>query len=194
MTAPAPNNRADNVNTTSPPAAAGYGPAAKLFHWLTVALLATQFTLAWTMPEIHRGTLPVGLIAWHLSVGAAIAALVLVRLGWRVAHPVPPGDAPGSLSYRVAAATHILLYLLMIVVVVLGWVNASSRGWTVTLLGMVPLPAIAPSGWRPGHIVGDIHGYLAIGTLVLAGLHVLGALYHHFMLRDSVLQRMLLKK
>ncbi len=44
-----------------------YGAVAKLLHWLILVLLAVQFAIAWTMPDIGRNTRPEGLVAWHLS-------------------------------------------------------------------------------------------------------------------------------
>jgi cytochrome b561 len=45
------------------------------------------------MPDVHRDTSPVGLIAWHLGIGTAILLLVIVHLSWRRAHPAPPEPA-----------------------------------------------------------------------------------------------------
>jgi cytochrome b561 len=72
----------------------------------------------------------------------------------------------------------------------MGWINASSRGWHVTLFGAIPLPALSPTGSPLGHEMGDLHQVLAWGLLGLIGLHLAGALYHHLILRDGVLRRM----
>ncbi len=66
-----------------------YDPFARLLHWLVVLLLAAQYVVAWTMPEIHRGTQPVGLIAIHLTLGVSIIAVMVVRLLWRVLRKEP---------------------------------------------------------------------------------------------------------
>jgi len=165
---------------------------ARGFHWLTVALLGLQFAIAWTMPEIHRGFRPVGLIDWHLSVGALILALVLARLGWRLTHRPPPAprDLPSFLRVT-ARITHYGLYALLLILPLLGWANASSRGWSVGLFGLVSLPSIVPAGSPLGHSLGDVHKTLATALLVLIALHVLGALYHALVLRDGTLRRML---
>lgn len=168
----------------------GYDGVAKLLHWLVVVLIAAQFVIGWTMPDIHKGTLPDGLIAWHLGVGATLIAAVVLRIVWRLTHrPVPVVLSP--FHNFVSHVTHGLLYLALVVVPVLGWANASSRGWSVRLFGVLPYPAISSVGSPVGHEMGDIHGYLAWVLLALIGLHVLGALFHRFVLRDQVLQRML---
>ena len=168
-----------------------YSVPAKLLHWSVALLIVAQLVIGWTMPDIHRGTLPVGEIAWHLTVGVVLILLVALRLVWRVVRPpLPTPDERGWIS-RIAAVTQALLYVLMVVVPVLGWANASSRDWAVGLGSWLELPRIMPAGSKLGHEFGDIHGYLAYALAVLAGLHVAGGLYHHFVRRDDVLRRMM---
>jgi cytochrome b561 len=170
-------------------AAPKYDPFARLLHWLIVLLLTAQYIVAWTMPEIHRGTQPVGLISVHLDLGAFIIAIMIVRVIWRIVRREPDVVEGTTFTRGVAYLTHGLLYLLLIVQPLMGWANASSRGWQVTLAG-VKLPAIAPTGSAIGHALGDVHSLLAWGMLGLIGLHVAAAFYHHFVLRDRVLRRM----
>jgi cytochrome b561 len=170
----------------------GYGPVAKSLHWLIFALLAAQFLIGWIMPDIHRGTKPEGLIAWHLGVGATIIAVLMIRLAWRLYRPVPLDTATTPRwQNALAHATHWLLYLVLAIIVLLGWANASARGYPVTILGIIPLPPIAPVGSSFGLRAGDVHGLLTWVLLGLIGLHLVGALYHRLILRDRVLQRML---
>jgi cytochrome b561 len=171
---------------------AGYGGGAKLLHWGIFVLLAIQYGVAWSMPEIHRNTQPETLINLHLALGALIILLMLIRLGWRISHPVAL-ETTGIPSWQVTAAraTHRLLYLLLIVMPVLGWANANSRGWDVSLFGLVTLPALMPAHTPLGHTFGDVHMWIAYVVLGLVGLHVAGALYHHFGQGAKTLARML---
>jgi cytochrome b561 len=167
-----------------------YDAVARSLHWLTVLLVAMQFVIGWTMPEVHKDTQPVNLIAWHLGVGATLVAVMVIRLIWRLTHWPTPDELPPLLSV-VSRITHFLLYAALVLVPLLGWINASSRGWTVRLLGVVPYPALSEQGSAFGHEMGDVHGVLAWVLFALIGLHIAGALFHRFVLKDHVLQRML---
>lgn len=169
-----------------------YSAPARALHWLTAGLLLIQFVLAWTMPDVHRDTKPVGLIAWHLGVGMAILLLVLVRCLWRSTHAVPPEPTTLPLALRALARyTHWALYALLIAVPLMGWANASSRGWPVSLFAAIPMPPLSPTGSPTGHALGDWHRNFAWVLLALVALHVSAALFHHFILRDRTLIRML---
>jgi cytochrome b561 len=171
----------------------GYTGTAKALHWTIVALLIVQFVLSWTMPEIRRDTKPDTLINLHLSFGALILAVAVVRLAWRAMHAEPPPqDGVPPWQLQSARVVHWLLYTLLFVVPILGWVNASYRGFAVSLFGLFELPKLVATrapGWR---WTGDVHGLLAnYLMLALVGLHVAAGLYHYFIRRDGVLQRML---
>jgi cytochrome b561 len=169
-----------------------YGGIAKALHWLTVTLLLAQFLVAWTMPEIHRGTQPERLIKLHLSFGVIILVVVSLRLLWRFGHPVPLiGDNVPLWQYRGAQATHALFYLLLLGLPLMGWANASARGWTIDLFGLATLPRLLPTDSPLGRALGDIHILTSYALLALVGLHLAAALYHRFWLRDRVLSRML---
>ena len=170
----------------------GYDPIAKGLHWLTVALLGCQFAIAWTMPDIHRDTPAEGLVSLHLSFGAAVFVVTVLRLLWRLARGAPPPPAHLPAWQALAArAAHGLLYVLLLITPLLGWANASYRGYAVSLFHVVPLPALLAKGSPVGRPLGDVHMWLAYGLLGVIGLHVAAALYHRVVLRDEVLQRML---
>ena len=84
-----------------------YNPIAKLFHWIVVALLVMQISIAVVLPFILPATAEEGLAAWHLSVGSTILLVMLLRLAWRLTHTPPPAPADLSLQLRmVSRATH----------------------------------------------------------------------------------------
>ncbi|GAB3626622.1 cytochrome B [Pandoraea terrae] len=167
-----------------------YDGFARLLHWGVLIVLVAQYGVAWTMPDIGKDTLPVGLVAWHLLLGTAILALTVIRAVWRLSHAAPVSVASPTLRF-LARTGHLGLYALLFAVPVMGWINASSRGYAVTLLGVVPLPALSPVGSALGHAFGDIHAIASYVLIGLIGVHVLGTLYHQLVLRDNTLSRML---
>ncbi|MBV8837373.1 MAG: cytochrome b [Alphaproteobacteria bacterium] len=173
--------------------AAGYTPLAKLLHWLVVALIVAQFVLAYLMPHIGRDTQPNTVINLHFSFGVVILAVVIVRLVWRFTHaePTPLAGIP-PWQVRSARAVHSVLYLLLIVIPVLGWMNASWRGFDVSVFGLFTLPRLMATR-APGFAwTGDVHVSLSwYFMLAFIGIHVAAALYHALVRRDGVLARML---
>lgn len=175
----------------SPSSERPYDPVAKALHWIIFLLLAAQYAVGSIMPHIGRKTPDESWVAWHMSIGATILFFIVLKLVWRVLFPVALAPAMPPWQRRLASATHWLLYLLVLIMVVLGWAAANSRGWDVKMFGLVPLPAIADKGARWAHRAGDIHDWLLYVLAALIGLHVAGALYHYYIERDRVLQRML---
>jgi cytochrome b561 len=170
----------------------GYTGTAKALHWLILVLLIAQFIFAWTMPHIGRNTPITTLISLHFTFGVIIFAVAIVRLVWRVTHAEPaPEDGLPPWQLATARVVHWLLYVLLFVVPILGWINASWRGMPIAIFGLeLPkLVATRAPGWQ---WTGNWHVLLAeYAMLGLVGLHVLAALYHYFIRRDGVLQRML---
>jgi len=168
-----------------------YDPFARALHWLVFGLVGLQVLVGWTMPDIRRNTPQEGLVDWHLSIGAALMLVVVIRLLWRLIRPVPPMTGIAAWERKLAKLTHALLYALLLVIPVLGWAAAGYFGFRVTLFGVIALPAITDNTMEWAHEAGDVHGVLVNVLLYLVGLHMLAALWHYFIRRDGVLQRML---
>ncbi|MBN9589903.1 MAG: cytochrome b [Alphaproteobacteria bacterium] len=168
-----------------------YGPTAKFFHWLIVALLIAQYTIGSIMPHIGGKTQDAGWVHWHLLVGAVILLAIVLRFLWRIKGPIPVPAANAPWERSLATFTHWMLYILVFVMTLLGWAAANARGWDVKLFGIVTLPAISPSGSHWGHEAGDIHNVLVYVLLGFIVLHFAGALKHQFVDGNNILRRML---
>ncbi|RQG99839.1 cytochrome b [Paraburkholderia dinghuensis] len=166
-----------------------YDAVSRFLHWLVVSLVGAQFVLGWTMPDVHRDTRPEGLIAWHLVTGTALLAVMACRILWRATHRAPANHQAQPLR-TLSGLTHYALYALLVAVPLLGWINASSRAWRVSLFGAIPLPPLSSAGSSFGHAMGDVHGVLAWALFSLICLHIGATLLHRFILRDQTLQRM----
>jgi cytochrome b561 len=177
---------------------AHYNAVAKTLHWLIALGIIGMLALGWIMGSVPNGPLKFSLFQWHKSIGITILLLSLIRLGWRLIHTAPPlpADMP---RWEVIAAktTHVLFYILIIVMPLTGWiiVSASPLGLPTILYGVIPWPhlPILPTlenKKQIGHFFGDVHGFLAYIIAGLLVLHIGAAWKHHLINRDDVLLRM----
>jgi cytochrome b561 len=167
-----------------------YGTPAKVLHWLVVALLAVQFPIGWFMPDVHGGP-PGSAMTLHISFGITILMLIVLRFGWRIAHPVVPESSLPPWQRVTSEAVHWLLYALVLATTMTGWLVASFRGWSVSYFYLVPLPMLPA---KNAVAIRQIDGWhqIAEWTLVITiGIHVAAALAHIFIYRDRIMQRML---
>jgi cytochrome b561 len=89
-------------------------------------------------------------------------------------------------------ATHYLLYLLLVVQTGLGFVFRWAQGHPVGFFGLFGIPGPFGAADRPTrHLVHALHEYVGWAIIIIAALHALAALYHHYVLKDRVLKRML---
>ena len=169
-----------------------YSTTQRLLHWIMFGLIAAQYAVGSIMPHIGKDTPDESWVNWHQSLGAAILFFVCVRLIMRIMHPVALRDDGPKWQRQLASVTHISIYVLVLVICILGWAATGYRGWTVYLFGFIPLPALAAKGTEWAHTAGDVHGILIYVLLVPIALHIGAAIYHQFVLRDRLLDRMTL--
>ncbi|WP_062015174.1 cytochrome b [Aureimonas sp. AU4] len=178
----------DRRGDTSPPRPL---PAAlRRFHWATVALLVVMFALAWTFDALGPSPVSATLVDLHRSFGLLILAVVALRLLWRLTHRVEPlaGAAPRWERW-LASGVQAALYLALLAMPLVGWLASAMAGDTVRLFGLA-LPDFVPMNEDRSDRLFEFHGFLGWVILALAALHVLGALRHHFLKRDGLLNRM----
>ncbi|HEX2494989.1 MAG TPA: cytochrome b [Steroidobacter sp.] len=169
-----------------------YGAVAQLFHWVIVALIITQFFLANKADALPIGAAKLATLARHKSVGITILGLAILRLLWRLLGTAPAPPQTAARWQKVAArASHFMLYALLLVIPVLGWLMSSARNFPVSWFGLVTLPDLIEPNRAAYDFFHKAH-QLAAGLLfVIALVHAGAALKHHFIDRDDVLRRML---
>jgi cytochrome b561 len=168
-----------------------YGVPAKIFHWVIVALLAMQYPLGWLMPDIHRGMNPGAAMTFHVSIGLSVLLLTVLRLIWRLTHPVAPESSLPVWQRVTSEAVHWLLYLMVLATVITGWLFASFRGWSMSFFYLVPFPMLASDNAAAGRAIDGLHQAAEWALLILIGIHIASALAHIFIYRDRVMERML---
>jgi cytochrome b561 len=169
-----------------------WGVLSQLFHWLIVALIALQVTLASLADDLPPGVKKLTLLARHKSVGITILMLVILRLLWRSLNLTPL--LPTTLrpyERLLARLTHAALYVLLFAMPLSGWMMSSARGFPVSWFGFFTLPDLVPKDKSLYEALLTTHEVLAWVLAAVVALHVAAALKHHFMLRDDVLRRML---
>lgn len=169
-----------------------YGAVSQLLHWTVVALVITQFVLGFTAAGMPISIQRLVLLARHKSFGMTILALVILRLLWRLFSPAPALPASMQPLQKTAAhLSHALLYGLLIAMPIVGWITSSASHLTVSWFGLFAFPNLVGPDPQLAKLAKATHAAMAWVLLATASLHALAALWHHFMLKDSVLLRML---
>ena len=167
-----------------------YHPLLVMLHWLIavliVALLSIGFLLAVAVPNTDPRKISILLI--HMAAGMFVLALMAVRLIVRLATARPAGaEARHPALGRIASAVHFGFYLLVL--------GMAGSGLSTSVLAGLNRSVFQRSGepLPPSFVVYPTfvaHFYLAWLLLGLLVLHVIGALYHQFFLKDRLFRRM----
>ncbi|MFL6740733.1 MAG: cytochrome b [Sphingomicrobium sp.] len=166
-----------------------YDRVAIALHWITALLVLVQFVNGITWDYWARPTRQ-ELESIHVSLGVLLAAVIVVRLVWRWL----PGHQVSSLEagWVRSKAVHYLLYALLVAQAATGfawrWAPAPPAGF----FGLFGIPG--PYGEQPRPVrmqLHELHEWTAYAIAALALGHALAALYHHYVLKDRVLVRML---
>jgi len=169
-----------------------YGAVAKFLHWGIVILIIVQYFLAEAAEELPDGPGKLDMITNHKSLGMLLLLLALARIGWKLANRGLPPPVPMANGQRiVAAAGHGLLYLLLLAQPISGWMMSSAAGYPVSLFGLFEFPALVSENHDLHESLEEVHEVLFTVLAVVAVLHALASLYHHFFVKDDTLRRML---
>ncbi len=170
-----------------------YGLVAVTFHWATVALVIAAWALGTFDDVLPRGPARAAGLFAHISAGLAILAMLAVRLAWRIGDPPPQAEATalGALGERAGQLAHIALYALLIAVPISGIVLQFARGNAVPILGLYEIASPWLANRAFARSVKEVHEVLADALVALAALHAGAALFHHWVLKDRTLLRML---
>jgi cytochrome b561 len=169
-----------------------YGVAAQAFHWLTVALVATAYLVSPGSSEQRVYSAAADFTRqFHETTGMLIFAIVLVRILWRAIDTAPQGPPMEPWMEYSAKLAHLALYALLIALPVTAIAGAWLEGHALTLLGVGNLGPMLPQAHSIGEDVSYIHTILGNVIIWGASIHAAAALFHHFVLRDTVLSSML---
>lgn len=167
----------------------GFSRLSISMHWLMLALLVAVYACIELREIYPRGSdAREALKTWHFMLGLSVFVLVWVRLLARALSTGRP--AARTWTRAPAAAVHLALYGLMIVLPILGWMLLSAEDKSIPFFGLSLPPLVAPDR-ALAERVEDLHTTLATAGYWLVSLHAAAALFHHYLLRDGTLRRML---
>jgi cytochrome b561 len=169
-----------------------YGSLSIALHWLMLLLIAAACACIELRELFPKGSDPrEALKTWHSMLGLCVFVLAWLRLAVHLSGPVP-GIAPEPSRWVQLSAKlmHVALYVLMISLPLGGWLILSASGKPIPFFGL-QLPALVGENKDLADLFKKIHETGGTVGYFLIGLHAAAALYHHYVVRDDTLRRML---
>lgn len=169
----------------------GWGIITIFMHWVSAVAIIGLFILGWWMtglgyydPWYNQGP-------WiHRSIGILLFGFIVLRMVWRFLQPTPVAEGK-RWEIITAHAGHMLLYVLMLLVFISGYLMSTAKGSPISVFGWFDVPATLHGLPDQASLAGDIHWYSALALMVLAAGHMLAALKHHYRDGHTTLKRML---
>lgn len=161
-------------------------------HWTVFILIIAAWSLGLYMVDLPLSPQKLKYFSWHKWIGVTIFFLAVFRAVSRLVHPPPPLPASVPPWQRMAeGVSHVLLYLLIFVVPVSGWLYSSASGVPTVYLGWIQLPDLVEKDKALAELLKQTHILLNTVLFAIVCIHAAAALKHHFLDRDDVLARML---
>lgn len=174
---------------------ARYGTLSIAMHWLMALLIVALYACIELHEAYPKGSdTRAALKTWHFMLGLSVFFLVWLRLLLRVLQVQPAIEPPPVAWQRfLAGLVHVALYVFMIGMPLAGWVVLSGEGKPVPFFGL-ELPALIAQNKETAERVEEIHKTVGTIGYALVGVHAVAALFHHYVLRDNTLTRMLAQR
>ena len=164
----------------------------RIFHWSMAAMILAAITLGIWAFYLERGSeLKGSLLFIHKSLGLTVFILVFARLAYRLAVGKPPYREPLHRFNRVgSSAAHSLLYALMILMPISGYVYTGAAGRPLPFFGLFEWPSFVPKDKVLSQLAGVFHYWGAWMICSVLALHVLAVVWHSWVKKDEVFARM----
>jgi len=176
----------------SAPAPQRYGSLSIGLHWLMALLMVAVYACIELRELYPKGSDPREMLkTWHFMLGLSVFFLAWLRLAVTLSRPKPPiVPEPAAWQKVLASVAHVLLYVLMLAVPLGGWLLLSAAGKPVPFFGL-ELPALVGENKELAKTIKEIHATAGELGYYLIALHTAAALFHHHVMRDNTLLRML---
>lgn len=170
-----------------------YNRGAIWFHWIIAALIIINIVIAFghdALPRELRGTV----MGWHKAFGVIVLLLSIGRIVWRLAHPRPPFvETMKGWEVALARFTHAAFYVLIVALPLSGWIwmSAGETRRPISFFGLFDIPFLPVAQSKAGGEIGhEMHELMGYAMTALVALHILAALKHQLVDKDTVLARM----
>jgi cytochrome b561 len=185
----------ENAVTTvpqSPYSVFRYDRFMQFVHWTTFLLLTATFATAWLIRYADTREQVIGLVQLHRSLGLTTLCVTACRLMWRFVARIPrlPEDLP-RLQRLAARTNEYALYALLLLQPSLGFLHSNAAGKPVVVYFLGAIPSLLAPDRVLARQLFMAHDFVAKLLLGLIALHVVAALFHHFIRSDDVLRTML---
>lgn len=169
-----------------------YSGFSKLLHWLVAICVIVMIPIGIAMSKVGPGDLQNAFYTIHRSLGVLILGLMMIRLLNRLIAGAPsPEPTLDPFQRAISHVVHMSLYALLIAQALIGWVATSAYGAAISFFGLFIVPDLVSKDQTLAEPLFAAHFYIGLLVAALAILHIAAALYHGFVRRDGVLQRML---
>jgi cytochrome b561 len=168
-----------------------YNLVARVIHWLSAVCIVGLFSVGLWMVDLGYYSKWYKIAPdYHRSIGILLALLTIVRIIWK--HMTASPSVEGSkFEVFAAKAAHRLIYLLLVTIFVSGYLISTSDGRGIDVFNWFTVPGAGELFPNQSDVSGDTHFYAAWTLILLAGVHALAALKHHFIDKDNTLRKML---
>ena len=168
-----------------------YSAGSKFFHWLIAIIVISMLSISFFLDDLPKLYQSLAFMI-HKSFGLTVLFLMLVRLLWIQYHGKP--KLPKTVAVWQKVLSRIVqysLYVLLIAMALCGWIMSVAAERTPSLFGLFNMPLPIEPNEALATWMDEAHKTIAWILIVIIGLHIAGAIKHHFIDKDNVLKRML---
>lgn len=173
-----------------------YSVPSRILHWVSAVIIFLLIVVGWYMsglPEDDPSRLSI--YDTHKSLGVLAFLLFVARVAWLRVAPAPELPAVfDEKERRVIKGVQSLLYVLILLIPVSGYVMSTAAGYPVSFFGLFTLPALIGKSEAVAGLAHGAHAIMAYAALALVLVHMAGALKHRLLDKggeSDILARML---
>ncbi|SCA56038.1 Cytochrome b561 transmembrane protein [Candidatus Terasakiella magnetica] len=168
-----------------------YGSVSKFLHWGMFAMIIALFILANSMNGLPIGPEKFKVMGMHKSIGLTLFFLLLGRIFWRLSNATPKDDNAPAWEYFAAHGLHLALYGVLLIMPISGMLMTFAGGHPLSWFGVFDMPNLIGKDQQLADTAKFIHGASAYLLILMVAGHVGAALFHKFVRKDGIMQRML---